>query len=250
MTYVLSDIHGQKRRWESILKQIDFQPEDTLYVLGDVIDRGPDGIRILRQIMSMPNAKMLLGNHELMMLKALYHPIPEEDEWPELTTQRRLRLWYNNGGDITHDYLKRIRKTIRTEIFEYLDRLPHCTEIEVNGNRFVLAHAAPAYEYPIYAYKYESEREFSVWKRHRFFAKCNDHMVIFGHTSTAHYQPENPLSIFYQNGWIGIDCGSYYREEGDPWSGRFGRLACLRLDDMKEFYSEEPIYERIMQIHI
>lgn len=65
MTYVLSDIHGQKRRWESILQQIDLQPEDTLYVLGDVIDRYPDGIQILRQIMSMPNVKMLIGNHEL-----------------------------------------------------------------------------------------------------------------------------------------------------------------------------------------
>ena len=44
MIYVLSDIHGQKRRFESIMKQINLQPEDTLYVLGDVIDRNPDGI--------------------------------------------------------------------------------------------------------------------------------------------------------------------------------------------------------------
>ena len=45
MVYVLSDIHGQKRRFESIMKQINLQPEDTLYVLGDVIDRNPDGIK-------------------------------------------------------------------------------------------------------------------------------------------------------------------------------------------------------------
>ena len=44
MIYVLSDIHGQKRRFESIMKHINLQPEDTLYVLGDVIDRNPDGI--------------------------------------------------------------------------------------------------------------------------------------------------------------------------------------------------------------
>jgi len=72
MIYVMSDIHGQKRRFDSVMKQINLQPEDTLYVLGDVIDRNPDGIKILRQIMAMPNAKMLLGNHELMMLNALY----------------------------------------------------------------------------------------------------------------------------------------------------------------------------------
>lgn len=51
MIYVMSDIHGQKRRFDSVMKQINLQPEDTLYVLGDVIDRNPDGIKILRQIM-------------------------------------------------------------------------------------------------------------------------------------------------------------------------------------------------------
>ena len=61
MIYVLSDIHGQKRRFESIMKQINLQPEDTLYVLGDVIDRNPDGIKILRKLMAMPNVKMLLA---------------------------------------------------------------------------------------------------------------------------------------------------------------------------------------------
>ena len=80
MIYVMSDIHGQKRRFDSVMKQINLQPEDTLYVLGDVIDRNPDGIKILRQIMAMSNAKMLLGNHELMMMNALYYPPPEDAE--------------------------------------------------------------------------------------------------------------------------------------------------------------------------
>ena len=61
MTYVVSDIHGNLPQFRSILKQIRLQPGDTLYILGDVIDRHPDGIRILRMIMGMPNAKMLLG---------------------------------------------------------------------------------------------------------------------------------------------------------------------------------------------
>ena len=64
MIYVLSDIHGNERRFNSILKQINLQSEDTLYVLGDVIDRHPGGICILRRIMATPNMKMLLGHHE------------------------------------------------------------------------------------------------------------------------------------------------------------------------------------------
>ena len=75
MIYVMSDIHGNERRFRSVMEQIRLQPEDTLYVLGDVIDRYPGGIRILRELMAMPNTKMLLGNHEYMMLRALGHPV-------------------------------------------------------------------------------------------------------------------------------------------------------------------------------
>ena len=71
MTYVLSDIHGNLQRFESIMTQINLQTNDTLYVLGDVIDRYAGGIKILRQIMRMPNAEMLIGNHEYMMLQYL-----------------------------------------------------------------------------------------------------------------------------------------------------------------------------------
>ena len=53
MIYVLSDIHGNAARFNSIMEQINLQPEDTLYVLGDVIDRYPNGIRILRKLMKM-----------------------------------------------------------------------------------------------------------------------------------------------------------------------------------------------------
>ena len=95
MTYVLSDIHGNMPNFKSILKQIDLQPEDTLYILGDVIDRYPDGIRILRMIMAMPNAKMLLGNHEYMMLKAISMPHPQPDSpWERNFPNRATRLWY------------------------------------------------------------------------------------------------------------------------------------------------------------
>lgn len=239
MTYVLSDIHGQMRRFQSVMKQINLQPEDMLYVLGDVIDRYPDGIKILRQLMAMPNVKLLLGNHEFMMLNALYYPAPEGEMWPEYYLERKLDLWYNNGGKVTHDYLKRIRKSIRTEIFEFLDKLPVNYEIDINGKHYLLTHAAPAFEYSKYPNRYDSEREFCVWQRYKRFPIIEGVTVIFGHTTTKHYCFDTPMCIWHGNGWIGIDCGCAYPEGGDPWSGYEGRLGCLRLDDMKEFYSED-----------
>ena len=105
MHYVLSDIHGNERRFRSILKQINLKPEDTLYILGDVIDRHPGGIRILRKIIAMPNAKMIPGNHEYMMLRALGYPRDDNRD-----DGGALAHWYRNGGKVTHDHLKRIKK--------------------------------------------------------------------------------------------------------------------------------------------
>ena len=41
MTYVMSDIHGEYEKYLKMLDLIGFRDEDELYVLGDVIDRGP-----------------------------------------------------------------------------------------------------------------------------------------------------------------------------------------------------------------
>ena len=113
MIYVLSDVHGNERRFNSIMAQINLRPEDTLYVLGDVVDRYPGGIRILRRIMAMPNAKMLLGNHEYMMLRALGCPY---DDYAD--DGRAMAHWYRNGGQVTHRHLKFLRKSLREEILK------------------------------------------------------------------------------------------------------------------------------------
>ena len=45
MVYCMADIHGNYEAYQDILKQIHFKDSDTLYVLGDVVDRGPDSIK-------------------------------------------------------------------------------------------------------------------------------------------------------------------------------------------------------------
>lgn len=243
MTYVMSDIHGDSVRFERILKQINLQPNDTLYILGDVIDRNPDGIRILRKIMKTPNIKMLLGNHEYMMMDALvYPPNDKADKWErEYTKRRKLRLWYDNGGDVTHAYLKHIRKELRQEIFEYIDSLPLNIEVEVNGQKFLLIHAGIAKNYGLPYYNYSNAREYAVWSRRSYKEKIpEDTILIFGHTPTINLHHVTPMEIWHHGNYIGIDCGACYEH--------MGRLACLRLDDLKEFYSE--YYEGEKEGHV
>jgi len=227
--YIMSDIHGNERRFHSVLQQIGLQPEDTLYILGDVIDRHPGGIRILRQIMAMPNAKMLLGNHEYMMLRAL--GCPYDDYFDD---GRALEHWYRNGGKVTHDHWKRLRKTLRGEITDYLRSLPLHFDITVNGKAYKLVHGAPMEAFARQM-RYPNAIHFAVWRRLEAGEGLSDaYTLVFGHTPTRHYRDVVPMEIWQEPGRIGIDCGSGYPDDDSR-----GRLACLRLEDGKVFYSQE-----------
>ncbi|MBQ3061782.1 MAG: metallophosphoesterase [Lachnospiraceae bacterium] len=83
-TYVISDIHGQIDAFMSMLTQIDFTENDEMYILGDVIDRGPKSIECIKWIMARDNILTLLGNHELILYDgyinnapAFYHSLTE-----------------------------------------------------------------------------------------------------------------------------------------------------------------------------
>ena len=229
MHYVLSDIHGNERRFRSVLEQIELKETDTLYVLGDVIDRYPWGLRILCQLMAMPNAKLLLGNHEYMMLRALGESVDENHDDGNARAH-----WYRNGGGVTHRHWKFLRKTVRREIIEYLSALPLNRDIEVAGKRYKLVHAAPGELWETNEdRRYLTPTHFAVWKRLEADEPLPEgYTLVFGHTPTCHFREGAPMEVWYGENRIGIDCGCGY-----PGTG-LGRLACLRLEDGKVFYSE------------
>ena len=70
-SYVISDIHGEYDMFMELLRLIDFSYADTLYILGDVVDRGPHPIAVLQKLMKMPNVIPIVGNHEVMALDGL-----------------------------------------------------------------------------------------------------------------------------------------------------------------------------------
>lgn len=229
MIYVMSDIHGMKHKFNSIMNQIKLQPDDTLYILGDVIDRNPYGIDILKEIMDMPNVQFLLGNHEIMMLMAV---LEDDERYQEYLIEQ----WYKNGGEVTYNKLMECTDEEIEKIFKYLRSSPLEAEVEIGDKKFLLCHAAPMSMYkPSKAFP--DEIQFAVWYRYKKTDKAPDgYTIICGHTPTFNLQPEvNPVEIHKQNGWINIDCGCAY-----PLMKKYGiktRLACIRLDDMKVFYS-------------
>ena len=221
MVYVLSDVHGNLTRFRSVLRQIKLQDSDTLYVLGDVIDRNPDGLKILRFIMKTPNVRMLLGNHEQMMLRVLENP-------EDMAAYER---WVGrNGGDVTLAKWRRYRKTHRAEMVEFLKSLPLNIPVSAGGREFLLVHGSPIEGYRGEE-KFRDAEEYAVWNRIDDGTPLpEDRTVVFGHTPTKYYDCPAPYRMLTIRGHLAIDCGCAYPD---------GRLCCLRLDDMREFYSNE-----------
>ena len=72
MTYVIGDLHGNKDKYEEMLRKLNpHETDDAVFVLGDVIDVGDDGIAILQDMMYRANVYPVLGEHEYMAKKLL-----------------------------------------------------------------------------------------------------------------------------------------------------------------------------------
>jgi len=68
--YLIGDVQGCDSALQYLLDTLSFSPStDTLYLLGDLVNRGPDSAGVLRRLMRYGNsAQCLLGNHDLHLL--------------------------------------------------------------------------------------------------------------------------------------------------------------------------------------
>lgn len=238
MLYVMGDVHGNVNAWKNVLQQIQLKPDDELWLTGDVIDRNPGGISIIREIMETPNMHMLLGNHEDMMMKALHFDDPKimrRDKMYFHFCPEAMALWFHNGGGVTYDEYESMTTEDKDKLIEFMRSLTPTKDITYNGMEIELCHAAPHETFDVRNGYTLTETEHCLWDRESFKdSEDLGKMVIFGHTPTIFIKDDMTCinMIHLQNNWHAIDCGAAYP---------IGRLACLRIDDMKEFYSNTKL---------
>ena len=223
--YVMSDLHGEATMFHKMLRLIQFSSNDTLYILGDVIDRGPDGIQLLLDIMEHPNMILLMGNHEYMMMQYFSAD----------ATETEIRRWNKNGNTPTRDAYLGLDSTTQAKILHDISELPTHHKLTVGNYSFYLVHGFPG-----------DNVHDEVWGRPNVNSEnpISDSILIIGHTPVLSLQAPkdkrddlmaNMISkcihptILHTAGFIDIDCGCSY----DP---PLKTLGCLRLDDMAEFY--------------
>lgn len=204
--------------------------------MGDVIDRVPNGIKILLDIMQRPNIVCLKENHEAMAVNA----IPQALNiirvigklGLKLIRNNEVDLWFGNGGEKSLSEYLSLPEDKALAALGYMQSMPQFREIKIGDRKFVLVHGGLENfhpERPLESY----EEDETVWFRpEEDTVYYPDKHVIFGHTPVklldSNKADRHAVPKIYHNGnLIDIDCGCVFSN---------GRLGCLCLDTMEEFY--------------
>ena len=234
MIYVASDLHGCLEDWLLLLDRIHFGEQDTMFVLGDCVDYGPEPIDLLHDLMERPNVFPLLGNHELRFARCARRIPPEATmenlaELLDAEGKALLAEWLSDGGQNTLRQYLALDEESREATLDYIGEMTRYEETEADGVSFVLTHAGldhfdPAR--PLDEYAPEDFLTASPTPGTEYF---EDRTVIVGHTPTFRLDGGTAGKILDDGAVIYIDCGAAHPQDG-------GSIGCLRLDDLSEFY--------------
>lgn len=255
-TYVFSDVHGHRATLERVLMRVSPAEGDRVICLGDMIDRGPDPVGVLRLVRSLPGAEALIGNHEDLMLDYL------RSQGDPLAAMN----WSINGGTVTLDGLEALDEDEYEDLLDWVRTRPRSARVRVGERLYLLAHAGVSLSVPqpatwddagADAYLAAQSDEDLTWIREEFWGAergllgedGSGPVVVAGHTPTPYLERmarELDRPAFGDDGLarmvrVGAERDRWDIDSGAAGGAGFGQVLVLRLDDGEEFY--EPVRE-------
>lgn len=214
--YAISDIHGCKQTFLALLDKIAFGKADTLYLLGDYIDRGPDSKGVLDVILKLQaegyTVHCLRGNHDQMLLDAL-----------ELAENQF--FWEKNGGKIAlQSFGCKYPSAISSVYLDFVAKLDFVLEVDP----YILVHAGLNFKAPDPLQDESAMLWIRKWYTDIDYHWLGERIVLHGHTPLFGFEFEEQHRQLASNQYLDIDCGCVY---ADKRALGMGRLCAFNMTD-------------------
>lgn len=221
MTYVVSNLHGQLDQFQSLLREIRFNDQDVMYVLGDMVDYGEKSIDLLCDLSMRFNVIPIVGEHDYRACRLLgeIDKMLRDGSMPEPEIFAEMTEWMRDGGQKTIEDFKALDDDMKEGVLEYLADLSLYEEIEVKGKKYLLVHAGIA--------DFDADTPLDDYMPEDFISEPIDPNRTYfeGVTVIAGHIPQKGKIVRTDN-CILIDCGAAVD----------GSLGCLCLENGKEYY--------------
>ena len=231
MNYAVSDLHGCYDKFMRLLEKIRFNEEDTLYVLGDIVDRGFDNVRLISALAGKRNICTLMGNHDYMAALMLNtYGMGGKTAGvslrgkPEATAV--FDAWLSDGGETTWNEFKQLDPSEKEVVLRFLESRPLFVETEINEQCFHFSHTVPSKNEMLKTDR-RSVSDFLFAAPEYDKVYFPDKILVTGHTPTGLIDPSFTGRIWKGNNHIAIDCGAVF---GNP-------LGCICLETGEEYYA-------------
>lgn len=238
MLYLISDIHGELSDFKRLLKKIRFdRKKDRLIIMGDIFDRGSDGIAVLEFIAPFlldNSMELLIGNHELFAMMYM---------------EGRLdgRIWSIFGGDDTLQDIKKMDADKQKKLLEFLKSLPYYTEISssflgdivvthtgIDCDNYVMnddgtINLKKSIEKAVQNNLYNFITGLDLHRIPAADKKKFDKYLIVGHVPCYRLNEDMSYKFYRTDYYMCIDAGAGHKDRG-------GRLGCYCVTTDEEIY--------------
>lgn len=228
MTYAVANIHGCYDAFKKMLEKINFGDDDILFILGDIVDYGEGSMELIEDISVRYNVYTVAGEHDRTAYKMLkgFDEMLRSGKAPDADYISEMQEWVADGGQTTLDAFRTLDDDSKEGVLDYLSDLAPYETAECGGKEFVLLHAGIA--------GFSSDKPLDEYDEGDFVSEpldmskkyFEDALVVSGHVSTYDIDGAVEGRIYRKGNNFAIDCAVAFD----------GALACLRLDDLKEFY--------------
>ena len=187
-TIAIGDVHGCDAALERLLALVEPTGDDTVVLLGDLCDRGPDTRRVIDRLIGLSrrcDLKVILGNHDEMMLDALgaldSGVAGDPAFWESVGGRETLASYGGRPGDVPREHVEFLRAA-----------LP-CWEDDAT----IFVHAAVDPDLPLAEQSIEALRWRKIAGDER--PHSSGKRVLCGHTSQRSGRP------LAWDGWVCLD---------------------------------------------